>query len=616
MSTINKSKEAILQQMYNRVAAFWGVESVEDLDPLVKLMMQGLASMLYDVYNEIEDVHVRMLESLAGALTPSVMINPRPAHAIAQVYPTDPVAYIDRKTVFLDKKIPQELQKQEIKTLSFVPLARIRLVSGKIKYLVTERIFHRIEENGSKTRIAQARILNEKTNNTLWIAMNLHPETESLEGLSFFMDFPHAVGKYEKYGNLPYSRWSIDGQKLEMKTGLPSIPEEDGESFENESFSPGHSLLNETDANISDLYRIQYLTVTNSVRLETLRKKPFPEEISPFFPEHITETLEPCYWIKVVLPPYITAEDIHDTVVHLNTFPVANKTRYSTSHNLSEARPDIIPMRVENREHFVSIEKISDSHGYEYKPVPYTAGGNMNPGFYSLKRGGVERFDRRNAGESLERMIDVLRDESAAFSSLNADNMRNLISGMQEGLKQIATKYEQSQMGSLSMPSYLLLNQVSKNETVFVEYWATCCELANGLRAGKILTPQSSVFLVKDSCRLLTETRGGKSEAGASGRIDAFRYVLTARDQILTHEDVANFCSCELGAKVTRVNVLRGVAVSPKPKEGLIRTIDISLTPSPGCEQIVREMQTDLLVMLHRKSPDSFNYRIVLETKS
>ena len=33
MSAIHKSKEVILQQMYNRVASFWGVESVEDLDP-------------------------------------------------------------------------------------------------------------------------------------------------------------------------------------------------------------------------------------------------------------------------------------------------------------------------------------------------------------------------------------------------------------------------------------------------------------------------------------------------------------------------------------------------------------------------------------------------------
>jgi hypothetical protein len=30
-------------------------------------------------------------------------------------------------------------------------------------------------------------------------------------------------------------------------------------------------------------------------------------------------------------------------------------------------------------------------------------------------------------------------------------------------------------------------------------------------------------------------------------------------------------------------------------------------------EKIVREMETDLLTMLHRKSPDSFNYRIMIE---
>jgi hypothetical protein len=613
----NNTKEAVLQRLYNHVAAFWGVESVEDLDPLVKLMMQGLASMLYDVYNEVEDIHVRMLESLASALTPSGMINPRPAHAIAQAYPVDPVAYIDRKTIFLDKKIPQELQKQGISSFSFVPLERIRLVSGKIKYLITERIFHRIEENGSKIRVTQTPTPNETTNYTLWIGMDLHPEVASLESLSFFMDFPHAAGKYEKYGNLPYSRWSIDGQKLEMKTGLPFLPDdEDSETAEDNSLSFLYSLLHETDADISGLYRIQYLSIASAIRLETLEKKPFPEEIRPLFPEHITETLEPCYWIKVVFPAYITAEDIHDITVHLNTFPVANKTLYSTVHTPSEIKPDIIPMRTSEREYFVSVEKAINTHGYEYKPIPYASAGNRDSGFYSLKQGGVERFDRRNAGEYLERMIDLLRDEAVAFSSLNADNMRNLISNMQEGLKQIGAKYEQSRMAGLSIPSYLLLNQTDKNEILFVEYWATCCELANGLRAGKILTPQSSAFLVKNSCRLLTETRGGKSGAGASERIEAFRYVLTSRNQIITHEDVVNYCRYELGAKVTQVRVSLGIAVSFKPQEGLIRTIDVTLTPSPGYEQIVKEMQTDLLVMLHRKSPDSFNYRVIVETKS
>jgi hypothetical protein len=614
MTKNNTSKETILQRLYNHAAGMWGVQSVEDLDPFVKLMMQGVSSMLYDVNNEIEDINVRMLESLAAVLTPGSLINPRPAHAIAQAYPAEPAVYIDRKTVFLDKRIPAELQNRGIKYLSFVPMERVRLVSGKIKYLVTERFFHRVEENGDKTTLAQAHTLSEKTNHTLWIGIELHPEVETFHGLSFYIDFPLAAEKYDKYRILPYSRWSVGGEPLDMKAGLPRLSEEEGENTgDYNSIFDTYNLLSRIDENISALYRMRYLTVISGMRLDGVQKELFPGEICGLFPERAAST-EPCHWIKVVFPVHIPVQDIHAVKVCINTFPVANKTFYSNMHPPAETTVGIIPMRTQEGEQFIAVEKVSDSHGTEYRDLPDNTGGNSRSGFYSLKRGGVERFDRRNAAEYLERMIDLLRDESVAFSSLNADNMQNTIFEIQKGLHQIATKYAQSTMAGLTIPSYLLLNRTDSNDTVFVEYWATCCELANGLRAGKLLTLQSSVFLVKNSCRLITETRGGKSEASASGRQDAFRYVLTAREGIITQEDAANFCRYELGAKVIQVKISRGVAVSAKPKEGLIRTIDVHLTPSPGCEQIVKEMQTDLLVMLHLRSPDSFNYRIIMES--
>ena len=615
MEDRKNTKENILQRLYNHAAGLWGVQSVEDLDPFIKLMMQGVASMLYDVNNEIEDINVRMLESLATVLTPSILIDPRPAHAVAQAYPSEPVAYIDRKTVFFDKRMPPELQSKGIKSLSFVPLERVRLVSGKIKYMVTERLFHRVGENGDKMTLAQAHTLNEKTNHTVWIGIDLHPEVETFRGLSFYIDFPLAADKYDKYRILPYSRWSIDGEPLDMKAGLPYLPEEDGEKDgDDDSILKTYNLLSRIDENISGLYRMQYLTVLGDLRPDGIQKKAFPDEIIDLFPESAAASTESCYWITVVFPAYITVQDIHAVKICINTFPVANKTFYSHVHPSGEITVGIIPMRTQEGEHFISVEKVSGSHGTEYRDLPYSVGEKSAPGFYSVKRGGAERFDRRNAGEYLERMIDLLRDESVAFSSLNADNMQNIIFEIQKGLNRINVKYEQSAMAGLTIPSYLLLN-TGKDETIFAEYWATHCELANGLRAGKLLTPQSSVFLVKDSCRLLTETRGGKSEASASGRQDAFRYVLAARDGIITQEDAANFCRMELGAKVTRISVSRGVGVSAKPKEGLIRTIDVHLTPSPGCEHIVEEMQADLLVMLHRKSPDSFNYRIIIELK-
>jgi hypothetical protein len=403
-----------------------------------------------------------------------------------------------------------------------------------------------------------------------------------------------------------------------MEKGVTAIPGEDEEESYGEvdepSFFSKYNLLNQTDNNILDFHNSQFLTVRSDIPLTAIQRRQLPAELSDLFPARITGSMESCYWLKVVFPPNVREENLNDLNVCINAFPVANKTLYSPIHKPG-GLTDIIPLRTKESEHFLSMENVTDSHGHEYKPVPYTAQGRkLEAGTYNIKRGGVERFDRRDTGEYLERLIDLLRSESAAFSSLDMDNMRNIIDNVQQGLMDIETKYSESKMDNPDPPHYLLLNTIEEKDTVHVEYWGTSCEQANGLRAGQALIPRSSLPMLKNSCRLLKTTGGGKSPANATGRLDAFRYVLTSRDQILTDEDICNFCRCILGERVSRVSVTKGLTVSPKPKEGLIRTIDVSLTPAEGCESMGSEMQAELLAMLRRRSPGSFNFRIMIKS--
>ena len=618
MSKTRNTKESILQKLYDQAVELFGIQDIENMDPLVKLLMQGLSSLIFDIHNEVEDLKVRLLESLAKSLTPSIYINPRAAYSVAQAFPAEPVTFLSRKTVFHDRKIPLELRERKIEFFSFVPVKHVRLVSGEIKYLVCERNFYRIEKNGEKRQSGQAQIMGEKTNYKVWIGMDFHPEVETLEGLSFFIDFPKTANKYEKYSVLPYSRWSVDGQPLAMKSGLPDL--DDGGELIDEPYLYRYDLLNRADRHIEEIYNIQYLTVDSDVRLRDLRKETFPPEMNGLFPEYVTAQTAPCYWIAVSLPVNIGVQDIHDMTVHINAFPIVQKTLYSLSRKTKETPTGILPLRMRHEgEYFIGIEDVSDSFGKIYKPLPYTTGQKeTRSGTYSIKRGGVERFDPRNASELLERTIDLLRDEVAAFSSFDADSLRGIINKMQDGLKQLEIRYGDSPVREFSIPDYLLLDRDKNDEAeiVFVEYWSTHCERANGLRSGKILTPSSTLPVVKDSVRLLGMTRGGKYPADVSGRMDAFRYVLTSRDQLVTQEDIKNFFHYELREKITRVEVKRGVAVGSKPSSGLIRTIDVFLKPSPGNETIVSEMQCDLLVMLHSKAPDLYNFRIMIETQT
>lgn len=98
------SKDSIRQRMYQQAALFWNVSSVEELDPIVLLLIESLCSEIYTIEQELQDSHLRILEKIANLLTPSDMIFPKPAHAIAKMDIIEPTLLINKNTVLQAKK--------------------------------------------------------------------------------------------------------------------------------------------------------------------------------------------------------------------------------------------------------------------------------------------------------------------------------------------------------------------------------------------------------------------------------------------------------------------------------------------------------------------------------
>lgn len=78
---------------------------------------------------------------------------------------------------------------------------------------------------------------------------------------------------------------------------------------------------------------------------------------------------------------------------------------------------------------------------------------------------------------------------------------------------------------------------------------------------------------------MLTETTGGVEEQKQSDIVQAYKYALTTRDQIITIEDIKNYCRMVLKNGIKTIQVKRGTMISNKPKEGFVRTVDISIVP-------------------------------------
>ena len=63
-SGVTNSKEVIRNRMLKHALNYWNIKNTEDLDPIVKLILEALSAELYNLGNDIKDTEVRLLEKI------------------------------------------------------------------------------------------------------------------------------------------------------------------------------------------------------------------------------------------------------------------------------------------------------------------------------------------------------------------------------------------------------------------------------------------------------------------------------------------------------------------------------------------------------------------------
>src|SRR5690606_12749061 len=105
-----------------------------------------------------------------------------------------------------------------------------------------------------------------------------------------------------------------------------------------------------------------------------------------------------------------------DLFVSINAFPVINRKLKDFFHRLKGVT-NIIPFTTESYEYFLSVHSLRDSTEKSYRQIPFTTDDQEMIGTYSIRQSGTERIDPRASKEYLKYVVDLVRDESAAFSS-------------------------------------------------------------------------------------------------------------------------------------------------------------------------------------------------------
>lgn len=607
MEQTNFDKASILKRITQVASRILHTEFPLNLDPFVRLSLEAIASEIYLLEDSAANIESRLLEKLASVLIPAAKTTALPAHAIFSAQPIEAEYMMEEncsvyyEDFFISKKY-------NINCITFFPAVQARLKKANIRYLIGNGKCFALDTKGNREFIGK--LSNTDLTGKVWIGLDIDTSVTTLEGLSFYWDFPGTPRRNE-YIQLPESSlWSINGQKVQTNSGIIQTAKNNLSVLESLS---DKNVSNTISREVYNYYKPQFVTITDC---RSFNRTCCPEELSDRITSPVSllgEQLDtPLLWIQVHFPPMIPDYVLEQCIVFTNAFPIIQKSLNKLVTKQDELK-NIIPLKMQNNEHFLSVESVYDSQGKAYQELADKDYTGEISGSYSVRHGGCERFDSRDAKAYLDRLEYLLTEDLAAFHSLSKEDISEITREMQILLERMKRVMEGiSDKGDIL--NYLIIDSPALQEFMSVNYWTTNAEIGNGIPAGKSLVPYPDTAINPQSAFLVTASSGGRKALNIQEKVICFRNVLTTRGRIFTKDDIASFCMATYPGIISSVEVKHGIMQGRTTRKSLLRTIDVCLHFSGDSENYLdkKELSYSLERKLKACSPETFNYRIII----
>lgn len=574
------SKEAIKARMLQNATKIWGVKSPQLLDPFVKLLIDAFSTEIFKANNEIQNVNGRILEKLSRLLTPSIYTHPVPAHAVAFTSPIDDhEVLLDHSEFFFKKQMNSYLKAESKKQVNipFTPAGSVSLIKMQTSLIFAGNTCYSIDDKLNKIPVLRYQSRPADYSRVVIAIDATHYSKDNLPNyISLFCSNPSYEYLDFIYKLLPYVSVFNKDNPLQVKSGLRYLKDEKVTGYE--QLFHEQSIKTKTIDTIRHIYDHKFIEISGFTKNMIAEEGVLPTELQ-FLSDNaeLNKQLKgkKMIWLTMEFPPQFTAEILDNFLFVLNAFPVYNRGWKKTEYSL-DIMGNNIPLVTDEGEHFLYVDEVQDGDGSIYTEIPFTPNDDLQKGLYTVRKGGMERFSSRNAVDLIANVLELSRDEIAAFSLLNRDNVKSVLGEMSDKMKTMVQKINNAKKAIRQELNYVIMEPIEKTDHTFASFWITHCTLANHLRPGSELNNQ----LNSQTLVLLSESLGGMEEQTGIDSVQAYKYALTTRDKIISMEDVKSFCRMFFKEELKDVQVKRGTMISHKPKEGFIRTVEIQLTPT------------------------------------
>jgi hypothetical protein len=161
-------------------------------------------------------------------------------------------------------------------------------------------------------------------------------------------------------------------------------------------------------------------------------------------------------------------------------------------------------------------------------------------------------------------------------------------------------------------------HNTEKGKNFTAQYWSTCAEDGNDIKAGTILESKDDLYFVSKQTTLFTNTVGGVNRQNNKDRILAYRNALLTRGRIVTFADIKAFAHNHFKNTLFEVRIEKGTRKEVSIKAGFSRTVDVFIKTNPEEKQHISVTEWDYLCdsfmkYLKQRSSNVFPYRLVID---
>jgi hypothetical protein len=571
-----ESQQHIKDRLFKTAAAIWGhkgTQAENSFDPLVGILLGSCAAELEKISHDIDETRGRTLERLVQLLYPEVLANAMPSHAVASAQPSEKTAVIPAETQFYYTKKyagAGEGAPAVLKNIYFSPTGPFQLQQSAIALVATTHKVYSINENGLKETVlaAPGRTYNPYIN-SVWLGIE-HPGNLTSETL-FYFELRNEAGKAAFYDALPGAKWyQQPEQPVQTARRYPEGVPIHGKPDPGEIVSGKTSAVNRILKHINRFYLPHFITATG-IDTGSIANE-WPEALKAVYADADFKKLkkEKLCWVRIDFPENIHIAGIaDDLLISLNCFPVVNRQLVITQQKLLEYI-NIIPLVSDA--FFLDIAEVTDIEG---NPLDgFNRQDENSP--LNIHYGGINRFNEKNAVSAVEGLIQQLRDESSAFSSIGNDFLNKELRLLQQSLNILEQQINERNLLKADTP-YLIIPDKEKTGTsnIYVKYWATNGGDGNNIKAGTPLFLYKSADVLSSSVKLVTGAMGGRDSLGNQDKVLAYKTALLSKEKLVTAEDIASFCRLRMALRDAAIEVKQGYRVQQNTKGGFCKTLDV-----------------------------------------